>query len=449
MSLLLILLILIPLLASVLIMVGANPRRTALGAAILNLIVSIVLFARYDLHAGGWQFLSDWKILPRLGITMSLGADGLTMTMLLLATLVTLSSLWVAPKIEKMEGLYYVCLLFISAGVIGAFASLNIFFLYSFHELALIPTFLLIGIWGTGDRQSAAWKATIYLGLGSFVLLIGLLALYLSLPSNLRTFDLRQLSQLALAGTFHPASWIYLVLLVGFGSLVSLFPFHSWAPPAYACAPAPAAMMHAGVLKKFGLYGLIRIALPLFPEAMVQFNGILILLLICNILYIGYVTVAQKRLDWMVGYSSVMHMGYIFLGLASLNLLGINGASLLMFAHGLSVAAAFALCGEIRSRPCVGPVVARVTRQSQADVPSLAGSSGQSAAERRQGMGRAVPSLPRQGRRAVHADRVSPRLEHRRAATRRLRLGRRRPLRRLRPVEGVDRATVSLVSRPA
>ena len=181
MSLLLILLIIIPLLASVLIMVGANPRRTALGAAILNLIVSIVLFARYDLHAGGWQFLSDWKILPRLGITMSLGADGLTMTMLLLATLVTLSSLWVAPKIEKMEGLYYVCLLFISAGVIGAFASLNIFFLYSFHELALIPTFLLIGIWGTGDRQSAAWKATIYLGLGSFVLLIGLLALYLSL----------------------------------------------------------------------------------------------------------------------------------------------------------------------------------------------------------------------------------------------------------------------------
>lgn len=350
MSLLLILLILIPLLASVLIMVGANPRRTALGAAILNLVVSIVLFARYDLHAGGWQFLSDWKILPRLGITMSLGADGLTMTMLLLATLVTLSSLWVAPKIEKKEGLYYVCLLFISAGVIGAFASLNIFFLYSFHELALIPTFLLIGIWGTGDRQSAAWKATIYLGLGSFVLLIGLLALYLSLPSNLRTFDLRQLSQLALAGTFHPASWIYLVLLVGFGSLVSLFPFHSWAPPAYACAPAPAAMMHAGVLKKFGLYGLIRIALPLFPEAMVQFNGILILLLICNILYIGYVTVAQKRLDWTVGYSSVMHMGYIFLGLASLNLLGINGASLLMFAHGLSVAAAFALCGEIRSR---------------------------------------------------------------------------------------------------
>ena len=234
--------------------------------------------------------------------------------------------------------------------MIGAFASINVLFLYSFHELALIPTFLLIGIWGSGDRQAAAWKATIYLGLGSFVLLIGLVALYLSMPAEIRTLDLRKLDQLAASGIFRPSAWIYLILLVGFGSLVSLFPFHSWAPAAYACAPAPAAMLHAGVLKKFGLYGLIRIALPLFPEAMHDFNGLLLLMVIGNILYIGYVTVAQKRLDWTIGYSSVMHMGYIFLGLASLNIIGINGAMILMFAHGLSVAAAFALCGEIRRR---------------------------------------------------------------------------------------------------
>ena len=346
----LLLLILLPLIASLLIMMGANPRRTALGAAILNLLLSVVLFARYDQHAGGWQFLSDWHILPKLGVNLTLGADGLSLVMILLSTLVTLSALWVAPKIEKREGLYYVCLLFISAGVIGAFASINVLFLYSFHELALIPTFLLIGIWGSGDRQAAAWKATIYLGLGSFVLLIGLVALYLSMPAEIRTLDLRKLDQLAASGIFRPSAWIYLILLVGFGSLVSLFPFHSWAPAAYACAPAPAAMLHAGVLKKFGLYGLIRIALPLFPEAMHDFNGLLLLMVIGNILYIGYVTVAQKRLDWTIGYSSVMHMGYIFLGLASLNIIGINGAMILMFAHGLSVAAAFALCGEIRRR---------------------------------------------------------------------------------------------------
>jgi NADH-quinone oxidoreductase subunit M len=140
-------------------------------------------------------------------------------------------------------------------------------------------------------------------------------------------------------------------LIVGFGTLVSLFPFHSWAAPAYASAPAPAAMLHAGVLKKFGLYGLIRIALQFFPKEITEaVNPFLIILLIGNIGYIGYVTVAQKRLDWTVGYSSVMHMGYIFLGLAAFNVLGVNGAALLMFAHGLSVAAAFALCGEIRQR---------------------------------------------------------------------------------------------------
>jgi NADH-quinone oxidoreductase subunit M len=350
MSLLLVLTIVLPLLASVLIMVGASPRPTAILSSVLVLAASAALFLGYDQHAGGWQFVSEWKILPKLGINMTLGADGLTLTMLLLAALVTLSAVWIAPKVEKHEGLYYVSLLFISAGVIGAFASLDILFLYSFHELALIPTFLMIGIWGSGDRQAAAWKATIYLGLGSFVLLIGLIALYISIPAGMRTLDIRELDKLVSTGAFHPSAVIYPVLLVGFGSLVSLFPFHSWAPPAYACAPAPAAMLHAGVLKKFGLYGLIRIALPLFPDAIQAFNGLLLLLVIGNILYIGYVTVSQKRLDWTIGYSSVMHMGYIFLGLASLNLLGASGAAILMFAHGLSVAAAFALCGEIRRR---------------------------------------------------------------------------------------------------
>lgn len=347
----LLLLIIFPLAAALLIAVGSNPRVTSLWAAGVNLVLSIFLFARYDLHLGGWQFVSEWAVMPHLGINLILGADGLSMTMLLLSTVVTFSSLWIAPKIEQQERLYYIALLFISAGVIGAFCSLDILFLYSFHELALIPTFLLIGIWGSGDRQSAAWKATIYLGAGSFVLLIGILALYLQMPADVRTFDLRQITALVTTGSIHPAAWIYLVLLVGFGTLVSLFPFHSWAPPAYASAPAPAAMLHAGVLKKFGLYGLIRLALPLFPNAMEQFNWILLILLIGNIGYLGYVSIAQKRLDWTVGYSSVMHMGYIFLGLAAFNnTMGYSGAAILMFAHGLSVSAALGLCGEIRQR---------------------------------------------------------------------------------------------------
>ena len=276
-------LIIIPLLASLFIAVGANPRNTSLGAAFLNLILSIFLFARYDLHEAGWQFVSEWHVVGSLGINLILGADGLSLTMLLLSTVVTFSALWVAPKVDKQEGLYYICLLFISAGVIGAFSSLDVLFLYSFHELALIPTFILIGIWGSGDRQAAAWKATIYLGAGSFVLLIGILALYLSMPNSIdapRTFDLRVMNDMARTGALQPASWIYLLLLVGFGTLVSLFPFHSWAPSAYASAPPPAAMLHAGVLKKFGLYGLIRLALPFFPGAVHQYGPLLVILLI-------------------------------------------------------------------------------------------------------------------------------------------------------------------------
>src|SRR5207253_7531859 len=156
----------------------------------------------------------------------------------------------------------------------------------------------------------------------------------------------------ASAGQIAPAmqSSIYLVLLIGFGTLISLVPFHTWAPEAYASAPAPAAMLHAGVLKKFGLYGLLRLALPLLPDGARHWSGLLLVLLLANITYIGLVTIAQKQLDWMLGYSSVMHMGYIFLGFASANLLGTTGAAILMFAHGLSIALLFAIAGELRKR---------------------------------------------------------------------------------------------------
>src|SRR5438270_10136235 len=272
--------------------------------------------------------------------------------MLLLATSVTVAAVWFAGKIDNYERAFYACLLFISAGAIGAFASIDLFFFYAFHELALLPTFLLIGIWGTGNRSAAAWKITIYLTLGSFILLLGLVLLYQSLPPTGRSFDIRAWQAATAA---HPIAaeaqrHIYLLLLVGFGILVSLFPFHSWAPEAYASAPAPAAMLHAGVLKKFGLYGLLRLGLPLLPDGAQHWNYLLVILLLGNITYIGFVTIAQKRLDWMLGYSSVMHMGYIFLGIASAGILGVTGAAVLMFAHGLSIALLFALAGELRQR---------------------------------------------------------------------------------------------------
>jgi NADH-quinone oxidoreductase subunit M len=345
-------LVLCPIIAAILIIAGAPARLTALVAAISNLFVTLIILSRFDQVAGGFQFVSSFLVSADWRIHLAFGVDGLSLLMLLLATIVTVAAVWFTGKIDNYERAFYACLLFISAGAIGAFASIDLFFFYAFHELALIPTFLLIGIWGTGNRSVAAWKITIYLTLGSFVLLIGLILLYQSLPTTARTFDIRELQAAIAAHPIAPAAQrhIYFVLLIGFGILISLFPFHSWAPEAYASAPAPAAMLHAGVLKKFGLYGLLRLAIPMLPDGAHHWMYLLVILLLGNIIYIGLVTIAQKRLDWMLGYSSVMHMGYIFLGIASANILGTIGAAALIFAHGLSIALLFAVAGQIRNR---------------------------------------------------------------------------------------------------
>jgi NADH-quinone oxidoreductase subunit M len=345
-------LVLCPIAAAILILIGAPARFTALVSAILNLIVGLALFMEFDRSATGFQFISSTVVSTDWGIHFAFGIDGLSLLMLSLATIVTVAAIWFTGKIDNYERAFYACLLFISAGAIGAFASIDLFFFYAFHELALIPTFLLIGIWGTGNRSRAAWKITIYLTVGSFILLIGLILLYQSLPAASRSFDFRDLqSVIAKHGIADETQrHIYFLLLVGFGILISLFPFHSWAPEAYASAPAPAAMLHAGVLKKFGLYGLLRLAVPLLPDGAHYWTGLLVILLLGNIIYIGLVTIAQRRLDWMLGYSSVMHMGYIFLGIASANALGNTGAATLIFAHGLSIALLFAIAGQIRER---------------------------------------------------------------------------------------------------
>ena len=338
-----------PLLAAVAILAGAPARKTAFAAAAMTLFAALYALVNFD-HGVPFNFATSFPISSEWKLNFSLGIDGLSLIMVLLTAIVTLAAVWFTGEIKRNENAFYACLLLISAGAMGAFVSLDLFFFYAFHELALIPTFLLIGIWGSGDRYVAAWKITIYLATGSFILLLGLIMLYRSVPEAARSFDLRALQSASGAITADAQQRIYLLLLIGFGILISLFPFHTWAPEAYASAPAPAAMLHAGVLKKFGLYGLLRIALPMLPEGSRHWAWLLILLLLGNIIYVGLVTIAQKRLDWMLGYSSVMHMGYIFLGIASGNLVGTNGAALLMFAHGLSIALLFAIAGEVRSR---------------------------------------------------------------------------------------------------
>ena len=341
--------VLLPILNAIVIALGAPARKSALLSAWTQLVLTVVALIGYKPSPpGGFAYGSTWAVAPEWGLNLTFGADGLALVMLLLTAVVTVAAVWVTPKIDKRENLFYACVLLISGGAAGAFASVDMFFFYAFHELALIPTFLLIGIWGHGERQVAAWKITIYLAVGSMILLVGLAKLYLAFPEGARTFDMIAMTKARHLIPADQQGGIYIWLLVGFGVLISLFPFHSWAAPAYASAPTPVAMLHAGVLKKFGLYGLIRIAVPMLPEGAKVWMNLLLILLVANILYIGLVTIAQKKLDWMLGYSSVMHMGYIFLGIAAGNAVGVTGASLLMLGHGLSIAALFAMCGYLR-----------------------------------------------------------------------------------------------------
>lgn len=341
-------LVALPILAFIAILFGSPARQTAIGVSAANLILGLI--ATFTWKSGVWSF--SVPVLEKPALNLSFGfIDGMSVVMVLLSVIVAMAAALSGKAPQGSEKLYYGSSLLIAAGAIGAFAARDLFFFYAFHELALIPTFLMIGMLGRGDRRGAAWKITIYLGLGSLVLLAGLVWL----ATLTGTFDIPEM--LKAAGTIDPAAQkgIAALLIIGFGTLISLFPFHSWAAPAYASAPVPTAMLHAGVLKKFGLYGLLRIAVPLVPEGLQAWLTPLLVLLLGNILWVGLVTISQKRLDTLLGNSSVMHMGYIFLAIAAViavpeNTIAIPAAVVLMFAHGISIALLFALADRIENR---------------------------------------------------------------------------------------------------
>src|SRR5436190_1180657 len=305
-----------------------------------------------------------------------------------MGAIVAFAATCVSHKIETQVKEFYLLLLVMIGGILGAFASLDLFFFYFFHELALVPTFIMIGVWGRGEQKNyATFQISLYLSIGALVALIGLIALYLNsaiaLPGGGQvpaTFDIVEMTRRFKAMPLSVASqkFIFPLLLFGFGILVSLFPFHTWAPLGYGSAPAATAMLHAGVLKKFGLYGLIRIAIPFAPNALKEpilspgvfdhfpFNWLpgfvqhglaslgwlhfIAWLALGNILYCGWVAMRQRDFNFLLGNSSVAHMGFCFLGLASLSLIGITGTVLVMIAHGLLAALSFGLSGYLNEQ---------------------------------------------------------------------------------------------------
>jgi NADH-quinone oxidoreductase subunit M len=350
-------LFLIPFVAAIAIIFGSPARLTARAAAIAAFLLGIYAASTWS-NSGLWSSTISALTIPSIDIAFGF-INGTSVVMVLLAVTVLLAAVFSGQSPEGREKLYYASSLLIGAGALGAFVSTDLFFFYAFHELALIPTFLMIGLLGRGNRKEIAWKITIYLGVGSLILLAGLvwLAREAGTYNILAMLEAQKNGTLVIEATTQKS--IAALLIVGFGILVSLFPFHSWAAPAYASAPAPTAMLHAGVLKKFGLYGLLQLAVPILPDGMNAWLTPLLVLLLGNILWVGLVTINQKRLDSMLGHSSVMHMGYIFLALAAvvasnadgkINQFGIPAATVLMFAHGISIAMLFGLADRIEQR---------------------------------------------------------------------------------------------------
>ncbi|MDA0750494.1 MAG: proton-conducting transporter membrane subunit, partial [Verrucomicrobia bacterium] len=272
-------------------------RTVALATTGLSMLCAILAFLTFNGAAegeGGYKFYQKVAWVTALDINYQVGADGINIGLILMGAIVSFAAVCVSASIQDRIKEFHFLMLIMIGGILGAFMSIDIFFFYFFHELALVPTFIMIGVWGRGeDKNYATYKMTLYLTLGALVALAGLVLLYVQ--SGAKTFDLITLTNQLRENPLHPTSQtaIFGFLLFGFGILVSLWPFHTWAPIGYGAAPTATAMLHAGVLKKFGIYGLIRIALPLAPQGAQAWLEVLAWLCMGNILFCGWVALRQ------------------------------------------------------------------------------------------------------------------------------------------------------------
>ncbi len=323
-------------------------RATALLSATISLVCGLSVccnFINGNIDYTSYAYVSKIWMLPEFAL------NALSMPMFALSVIVGFAAVVYSQSLEiKNAKLFYVLLLIMHGGLMGAFTSTNVLWMYMFHEFALVPTFIAMLVWGSAGKRMASMQMAIYLTLGALISLIGIIAIYAS--SLACDFSLIAIST-ALATQPIDANWqkiIFGLLMFGLGTLVSLFPFYTWAPRTYACAPTAFSMLHAGVLKKFGLFMLIQVAVPLLPSGCQQWGWYMAVLALFNVIYVGVITMAQRDLKLMVSYSSVAHMGLCFLGIATMSVLGVGGALLLMFGHGLSVALMLMLSNVVVNR---------------------------------------------------------------------------------------------------
>jgi NADH-quinone oxidoreductase subunit M len=332
-------------------------RRLAITSVWVSLVAALWMWIRYDTGGERYQFVVNVPWAPSLGIGFRFGVDGLSVPMVVLTSVVIWAGCYVSRSIKDRVKEHYILLLALVTGVFGVFLSLDLFFFYFFYEMAVIPMYLLIGVWGSRaaqySKEYATMKLTLYLTTGAVFALVGLLAVYFQgskalqeahvLAAGQRTFDIRLLSQAVLSAGFQKA-WFPVVFL-GFACIVPMWPLHSWSPIGHAAAPSSVSMLHAGVLMKLGAYGILRLGFDVMPEGAKYWMGWVALLCCMNILYGGLVAMAQRDMKFIIGFSSSSHMGYVLLGLATVGTIGVSGAVFLMFAHGIMTALAFSLIG--------------------------------------------------------------------------------------------------------
>jgi NADH-quinone oxidoreductase subunit M len=336
-------------------------RLTALAGTSVSLVASIWVYFAYNKTAGGFQFQEQFSLVPSLGINYIVAIDGMSALLALLTSIIIFSGAFASWTVKERGQEFYALLLLLVTGVYGVFVSLDLFVFFLFYEIAVLPMYLLIGIWGSsgfikpqgifgtamgrtgvGTKEYAAMKLTLYLLFGSAFILVGILALYAEGGHTFNFLALRQVQ-------FDPEvqQWVFLAFYVGFGILAGIWPLHTWSPDGHASAPTAVSMLHAGVLMKLGAYGVVRLGMGMLPDGMVYWAFLIGTIACINIVYGALSAMAQTDLKYVIAYSSVSHMGVVMLGAATMNVVGLNGSVFQMFAHGIMTGLFFALVGLV------------------------------------------------------------------------------------------------------
>lgn len=345
--------ILIPLITAVAGLLSRSKQQVRwisfIGSAVQLAMAFALLLAFRNERASGNEaqmlFEKSYALFPAWHINFHLGVDGISVAMILLTSFVVIAGVLVSWNIEKMTKEFYFLLILLSLGAYGFFMSLDLFVLFFFLEIAVIPKYLLIGIWGSGRKEYSANKLALMLMGGSALVLVGILGVYFS---SGQSFDLLSLSKMNIpASTQHV---IFPLLFVGFGVFTALFPFHTWVPDGHSSAPTAGSMFLAGISMKLGGYGCLRVATYIMPEGAKEYANIIIVLSTIAILYGAFATMMQKDLKYINAYSSISHCGFVLLGIGMLTKTAITGAVMQMVSHGLMTALFFAVIGMIYDR---------------------------------------------------------------------------------------------------